>query len=322
MSEEENSPDIALRVAGLEKRFRRTHALRDLSFSIPKGVTCAFVGANGAGKTTTFSIVGGFLRPTQGELWIEGKKVKSLSRTDGSVGVLPQDMRFFEERTLENQLALFAKLTGFRGHAVSEEVTRVLAAVGLLEKRGEAARTLSRGMRVRLGVAQALIGSPPLILLDEPMAGLDPVVRLQVKELIQELHGNTTVMVSSHELGELQTFCDYIVAIDKGHCLFAGPMEEALGTGDEYITYSLATCPEDISGLEKRLEPRVVRLERMKDGVAKLFVQFGQESPSSVNGLVLSWLLEKEVPILEVIHRKSLEEAFLTFVRTTESPVT
>ena len=315
MAENGSSSDLALKLSGVEKRFRRVVALSKLSFSIPKGVTCAFVGANGAGKTTTFSVIGGFLKPSNGELWIGGEKIDTLNRTHGTVGVLPQDMRFFEERTLDSQLGLFAELSGFRGRAVQEEVTRVLSSVGLIEKRGEPARALSRGMRVRLGVAQALIGSPPLLLLDEPMAGLDPVVRSQVKELIQSLHGDTTVMVSSHELGELQTFCDHIVAIDKGRCLFAGPMEEALGAGDEYITYSIEGEVLALEELEAKISPRKLRVEKEANSQSKLFVQFGQEAPSQVNNIVLGWLLEKNIPVTEVIHKKSLEEAYLTFVK-------
>ena len=300
----------ALEIKGLEKKFRRLRALADLTFQVPQGVTCAFVGANGAGKTTTFSVIGGFLRPTKGEIFIQGVPVKPLSQAEGRVGVLPQDMRFFEERTVESQLVLFARLVGISGGTLHEEVTRVLSAVGLSEKRTEPARALSRGMRVRLGIAQALIGSPELLLLDEPLAGLDPVVRAQVKELLQELHGKVTVIVSSHELGELQTFCDYIVAIDRGHCLFSGPMEEALGAGDQFITYHLGAAPRDIQELEARISP----LPAIVENETKLLVQFGTESPGRVNERVLSWLLEKKIPILQVIHQRSLEEAYLKFV--------
>ena len=299
----------ALEVKELTKHFGKVKALQGLTFSLPQGTRCAFVGANGAGKTTTFSLVGGFLRPTSGEIFVAGQQVASLQGATGQVGILPQDMRFFEERTLKSQLLLFAKLTGFVGKEAESEVTRVLESVSLQEKRDEPVRALSRGMRVRLGIAQALIGSPPLILLDEPMAGLDPVLRAQIRELLCSLGDHTTVVISSHELGELQSFCNFICVIDSGRALFVGEMEDLLH-GKSSLTYTLGSVPEDLSELEKT-SPSSSFLR--KDNYT-LVVQFTESTPSQMNKKVLPWLLENQISIEEVTYQKSLEEAYLSIL--------
>lgn len=301
----------ALEVTELRKNFGKVQALQGLTFSLPEGVCCAFVGANGAGKTTTFSLVGGFLRPASGKISIAGNQVASLQGAHGKVGILPQDMRFFEERTLSSQLLLFAKLVGFAGQEAESEVERVLSAVALSEKRNQPARALSRGMRVRLGIAQALIGSPPLILLDEPMAGLDPVVRSQIRELIGSLGEKTTVVISSHELGELQNFCDYICIIDKGQCVFVGPMKQVLQSDVKRVTYSLERLPDDLTELTNLLSSHEVS---SVDKDNALIVEFAQSSLAEVNKIVLAWLLKEQIPILEVSFEDSLQEAYLRII--------
>ncbi|MCI5064827.1 ABC transporter ATP-binding protein [bacterium] len=310
----------ALEVRELSKRFPRITVLDALSFSVPKGATCAFIGSNGSGKTTTFSLIGGFLKPTHGEMWIDGEKRAPLASTRGEVGLLPQDQQFFEERTLRSQLTLFAQLIGFTGPALRHEVARVLESVSLQEKRDTPAKNLSRGMRVRFGIAQALIGSPALLLLDEPLTGLDPVVRAELKALLGELKCSTTMLISSHELGELQSLCDHIIAIEKGRCLFQGPMKEILESGEQKVHYTIAQAEVELSTLQNQLTPLKLTATKISDRT-RLTVSFTTGTPADVNAKVIPHLLAQNLPIHEITHSQTLEQTYLTTLTGVRHPV-
>lgn len=300
----------ALRFTGVTKSFGKLKAVQELSFSIPVGKTCAFVGANGAGKTTTFSLVAGFLRPDAGTIEIAGVERHRFGGVLNSVGVLPQEVSFIEERSVQSQLVLFAKLLGLSRRESKAEVSRVLDAVGLSEKAKATPAALSRGMRVRLGIAQALLGSPTLILLDEPLAGLDPVMRAQIRDLIRGLREVATVVVSSHELGELETFCDYICLLEKGRKLFAGDLRDVLIGGD-VIEYTLTDIPNNL----RELDLSSMRGTIEEKGDDRILIRFSDMPVAEVNRYVLTWLFQHTTSgVLQIRSIPTLEDAYFRFV--------
>lgn len=197
------------------KSYGHKRALDQVSFELEAGQAVALVGPNGAGKTTLFSLLCGYICPSQGEIHILGHHPGSKALL-GKVAALPQDARLDPNLTIESQLVLFAQLQGFNKQAALVECERVLNLVALNEIAKHKPLALSHGMSKRVSIAQALIGSPQLVLLDEPTAGLDPANAKAIRELVRNQSHQTTFVISSHNLDELEKLCDKVLYLDKG----------------------------------------------------------------------------------------------------------
>lgn len=284
-------------------------ALQGLSFQVPKFSTCAFIGANGAGKTTTFSLICGFIRLRKGNIHIAGQSWSQYRKAGHAIGVLPQDVDYFERRSIFRQLMLFAKLSGLTSKQSAQAVDKVLHQVKLSERADDLVHALSRGMKVRLGIAQALLGEPELILLDEPTAGLDPLMLIEFRELIHSIQGKTTLLISSHDLSELQAICDYVCIIDRGKLMRQGSLQEMLGSVS-MVRIKIDPHGADLKELQSNMPHTSINLENRET----LIVEFdaNQHRLPEINKNVLGWLLEKGVPILAVEEpKKSLEQAYI-----------
>jgi len=235
--------DDALVLDGIVKAYgggRR--ALDGLSFRVPRGVVCGFVGPNGAGKTTTFSVVSGFLPPDEGSVDILGQGPFDPWALKGRLGVLPQDAELPDRHTPRQLLGHLGRLQGMGAAQAREEADRRIAQVDLAARADARIGTLSHGMRRRVAVASALLGSPELVLLDEPTAGLDPVQARRVRDVLQGLRGEHTVVVSSHNLLELETLCDWLVLVQDGRCVGQGTMASMTGRA-EVLFWTLSVPP-------------------------------------------------------------------------------
>lgn len=217
-------------------------ALDDLGFRVPRGVVCGFVGPNGAGKTTTFSVISGFLPPDAGRVDILGQGPFDPWALKGRLGVLPQDAELPDRHTPRQLLIHLGRLQGLGASQAAAEADRRLAQVDLTDRAEARIGTLSHGMRRRVAVASALIGDPELVLLDEPTAGLDPVQARRVRDVLHGLRGERTVVVSSHNLLELETLCDWLVLVRDGRCVGEGSMASMTGRS-EVLVWTLGTEP-------------------------------------------------------------------------------
>jgi len=208
----------ALEITRLTKFFNRVAALDNVSFEVPEGCVAGLVGPNGAGKTTLFSLLAGFLQPSSGGFRLFGEESERLTRTSGTgaISILPQDARFLTQISIFRHFIWYARLMGFSPAEAEEEARRVLKEVDLLEAGNKQGDQLSHGMHKRMAIAQTLIGSAKIILLDEPTAGLDPAQARNIRELVRSLKGRQTVLVSSHNLDEIADICDHVVILDKG----------------------------------------------------------------------------------------------------------
>lgn len=200
---------------GLTKRYGSTTALEAVDLAVSSGAVYGLVGPNGAGKTTLLGLLSGLRHPTAGTIRIEA------GHTD--IAVLPDTPRFDPWLTGREAVELAAHLSGGE-----ERVESVIEEAGLTHARERAVGGYSRGMLQRLGVACTLVGSPQLMLLDEPASALDPLGRREVLDLIARLHGSATVLFSSHILADVQEVCDTVGILDRGRLLFQGPIEELL----------------------------------------------------------------------------------------------
>ncbi|PWQ98299.1 ABC transporter ATP-binding protein [Leucothrix arctica] len=224
----------------ITKRYGSTLALDGVTLSLEAGAPIALIGPNGAGKTTLFSLLCGFLRASSGDVKIMGYSA-SDSRLHGRLAALPQDANLDPRFTVGHQLTMLARLQGMSSGVAHKEVLRVLDKVGLPEVIVKKPEALSHGMRKRVMLAQALMGSPELILLDEPTAGLDPPNVKVMRSLIAEAANNATFIISSHNLDELERVCKSVVHLEQGK--LKGVVDIAQSRSSGYYTVVMAEMP-------------------------------------------------------------------------------
>ncbi len=224
--------DPAIELREVVKHFGENFAVNRVSLTIESGQCYGLIGPNGAGKTTTFSLMCGYLFPNQGNIRILGVAPQVPGALKQKVGVLPQDAVLPPWSQVGFLLEYWAKLQGLENPEY--RARQALELVGLPETWNTAAQALSHGMAKRVSMAQALMGEPPVVLLDEPTSGLDPRIAAQVRQLIRELKGKQTIVVSSHNLQELEELCDGAAILDRGTLVQSGSMSELTSIGAEF----------------------------------------------------------------------------------------
>ena len=211
----------------ISKSYRGFKALNNVSFHIDKGDVMGYIGPNGSGKTTTIRILVGLLRNFEGRLKIEGVPVPArIEELNGMIGYLPQHVSFQRWRTVDHALKTFGRLSGLKEDILEERIREVLKQVDLSEVRYKKIVQLSGGMIQILGLAQAILHNPRFLVLDEPMASLDPENRYKVKQIIRELNRNgTTVLFSSHILSDVQDIATKIAVLNRGQIMYIGSLD-------------------------------------------------------------------------------------------------
>lgn len=219
-----------IRIENLAKYYGPVHALDGLSLNVEPGVVYGFLGPNGAGKTTTMRILSGLARPDGGRAWIQDKEIgRPGIDIRPFIGVLPEEPVFYTWMTAREYLRDFvARLYGIDPSTARKRTDEYLSTVGLKEARNRRIAGFSRGMRQRLGLAQALIHNPPVLLLDEPVSALDPAGRKEVLEMIESLRGKATILLSTHILADVERVCDVVGIIDRGRLIVQQEREELL----------------------------------------------------------------------------------------------
>ncbi|MFI5289409.1 MAG: ABC transporter ATP-binding protein [Polyangia bacterium] len=216
-----------IQVEGLTKYYGAQAAIRDLTFNIERGEVIGFLGLNGAGKSTTLKVLGCVLLPTSGQVTIEGLDVvRDPHEIRKRIGFLPDTPPLYNEMTVAGYLAFVAQLRGVASAEVTRRVADVEEKTGLREVHEQAIGSLSHGYRQRVGLAQAIVHNPELLILDEPTSGLDPVQIVEMRQLIRNLRGAHTILLSSHNLPEISQTCDRLLVIQHGEIVAQGTEDE------------------------------------------------------------------------------------------------
>ena len=206
-----------IEVQNLTKRYRDRSAIEDLSFSVNEGEILGFLGPNGAGKSTTMKILTGFLPPSAGMARVAGFDVfEQPLEVKRRIGYLPETPPLYPEMTVRGYLKFVASLKRLPGRGLKAEVERVAGLTGVAEVMDRVIQNLSKGYKQRVGIAQALLGSPPVLILDEPTEGLDPTQRAEIRALIKSLAGKHTLILSTHILPEVTMTCEKVLIINQG----------------------------------------------------------------------------------------------------------
>ncbi len=243
--------DLAIETTHLRKEFGRKVAVQDLTLEVPRGEVFGFLGPNGAGKTTAIKVLMGLIHPTSGSARLLGLAPEDVHAKE-RVGFLPELFRFHEWLTAEEFLDFHGQLYGMGAAKRRRRVPEVLELVGL---RGEAKyrlRTFSKGMQQRIGIAQAILNWPDVVLLDEPTSALDPIGRRDVRDLIRLLkEEGRTVFLNSHLLSEVEMVCDRVAIIDRGRVIATGRLQELLAQTLEVEVEAAGSTPEMLQDLQR-----------------------------------------------------------------------
>ncbi|WP_405509375.1 alpha/beta fold hydrolase [Streptomyces cyaneofuscatus] len=302
--------DVPLQITGLSKKYAKSvdrYAVRELSFRVEKGQVLGLLGPNGAGKTTTLRMLMGLITPDEGEIRVFGQAIRPGAPVLSRVGAFVEGAGFLPHLSGRANLDLYWQATG--RPAEDAYIDEALEIAGLGDALARAVRTYSQGMRQRLAIAQAMLGMPDLLILDEPTNGLDPPQIREMRDvMIRYAAGGRTVIVSSHLLSEVEQSCTHLVVMDRGRLVQAGPVAEITGSGDMILVTTAEEVSEPLAEKVASL-PGIGSAVRLDDGRGLLVRLDGATTSRLVADLV-----RLDVPVTGVGPHRRLEDAFLTLI--------
>ena len=306
--------EAAVRLRKVTKRFGSKTAVDGVSLTIDAGSVFGLIGPNGAGKTTTFSMMAGYLHPTEGSLEVLGFAPSAVDELRSRLGVLPQDALLPGSDQVGELLVHMARLQDIPASKALEQAKQALAEVEGGDWWNQRCGSLSHGMAKRVALAQAFLGNPDVVLLDEPTAGLDPRVAYEMRQLVKAKKGRSTIVISSHNLQELEEICDAAAILDRGRVVAHGTMSE-LTAANEEVRIKLKV------GTKRGSQPGQVNVAKLQELEMVRTVDFDEEScevavtferskadAETVIGHLLWALLHAEVKISGVSKGRGLEQ--------------
>ena len=304
-------------IQNLTKYYGHKAALKGVSFTIKENEVLGFLGPNGAGKSTTLNIMAGVIPSTSGTVVINGYDIAQQPvKAKRCIGFLPEIPPVYPDMKVKEYLHFVAGLKGIPGAKRSVEVNRVMELLKITDMQKRLIRNLSKGYKQRVGFAQALLGDPPVLILDEPTVGLDPTQLMEVRNLILDLKHNHAIILSSHILGEISAVCDRIVVINHGEIKADDTidnLEESMESGT-VLRLKVQGSSREVPRVARAVEGvrKIGNIQFVKTGIYTYDVELEDESARNA---LLSALLQHQLEVLEVTtEKKNLEQVFVNLV--------
>lgn len=304
---------IHIQCKSLSKNYKGIKALNafDLELSITQAT--GVVGPNGAGKSTLFSILCGYIKPSSGEVFVMGDKPDAVNNK-GKLALLPQDTAMYKGIDVATQLRHYARLQGLNKQVAAKEVEHVLSQVQANSFSNQYPETLSFGQRKRVMLAQSLIAQPELILMDEPTSGLDPVAATEVRNLLRQLRENYSIVISSHNLAEIEDICSDIVIMDKGKVITHTSLAELTRTEQCFSLGLEKVADQHLSETLKEIS-NISKVENDKNDMKSWLIYYENDSAESVQIKILSKLNEHNIAVSELKKGKALADEISTVIK-------
>jgi ABC-2 type transport system ATP-binding protein len=251
----ENAMSNLIEVVGLSKNFGRLRAVRNVSFSVARGEVLGFLGPNGAGKSTTMKMITGFLEPSAGTARVCDHDIRTEPlAAKARIGYLPEGAPLYGEMTTRGFLEFIADVRGLRGRGREQRIDEVVRKIHLENVLGQRVETLSKGYKRRVGVAQAILHDPDVLIMDEPTDGLDPNQKHEVRNLIREMARDKAIVISTHILEEVDAVCARVIIIAAGTLVFSGTPRELAARAPNHHAVRLAVRGQDLETIRARLQ--------------------------------------------------------------------
>ena len=308
-----------IEVKNLVKKYGNHTAVDHLNFTIEEGHVYGFLGPNGAGKSTTMNIMTGYLGATEGEVLINGHDIlKEPEEAKKQIGYLPELPPLYMEMTVREYLEFVAELKGIAKNKREESINEVEKMVKIWEVENRLIRNLSKGYRQRVGLAQAVLGFPEIIILDEPSVGLDPKHIIEIRELIRQLAKKHTVILSSHILAEVREVCDYILIISKGKLVASDTpenLERNLGDSD-LIEIETKASPDEVRRILETVDGiRSISTKHLENGIT--WAQVQEKKNTDIREKVFQAFAQNHQPLLKLNPLQvSLEDVFMELTQS------
>ena len=308
-----------IEVKNLVKKYGNHTAVDHLNFTIEEGHVYGFLGPNGAGKSTTMNIMTGYLGATEGEVLINGHDIlKEPEEAKKQIGYLPELPPLYMEMTVREYLEFVAELKGIAKNKREESINEVEKMVKICEVEHRLIRNLSKGYRQRVGLAQAVLGFPEIIILDEPSVGLDPKQIIEIRELIRQLAKKHTVILSSHILAEVREVCDYILIISKGKLVASDTpenLERNLGDSD-LIEIETKASPDEVRRILETVDGiRSISTKHLENGIT--WAQVQEKKNADIREKVFQAFAQNHQPLLKLNPLQvSLEDVFMELTQS------
>ena len=310
-----------IEVKNLTKRYGDLKAVDDISFSVDSGEVLGFLGPNGAGKSTTMNIITGYISSTLGTVTVDGSEIlEEPKKTKAKIGYLPEIPPLYPDMTVRKYLEFMFDLKKVK-LPKKEHVDEVMRLVGLSDMGGRIIKNLSKGYRQRVGFAQALIGNPPVLILDEPTVGLDPKQIIEFRKLIRSLGKKHTVIFSSHVLSEVSATCDRVIVISNGKIVADGKTDELSQSlsGKKKLLLTVASESSAVVDELKKI-PGVTKVEKIRNfagGLVKYSVSYSKDE--DIRKDVFSAMVRLDAPIMEMQSGdETLEDMFLKLTQDSD----
>lgn len=311
-----------IEVVNLTKKYGNHVAVDHLSFRVERGMIYGFLGPNGAGKSTTMNMMTGYIAASEGTVKINGyDMLQQPEEAKRSIGYLPELPPVYQDMTVHEYLQFVAELKKVKRAERKEQLCQIMEQTKVYEVRDRLIKNLSKGYKQRVGLAQAIVGYPPVIILDEPMVGLDPKQIIEIRELIRELARKHTIILSSHILSEISAICDHIMIISRGKLVASDTPQNLMKllTGGSRLGLTVAGSQEKLAKVLETMEAvvEVTYTPAQEDLVrAELYVE-GEED---IRVELFHRLAKEDLPIMELaLSEKTLEEVFLELTGESKS---